>query len=101
MQLHEFLLSTLHISKALVVSVARITQCQAMTFVFTVNPSNLGDWGSSGGSGVVRVLSGTVYSILAFSRKTEETKLPNTPTSSDAKLRPSLSLRPQFGAGCG
>jgi hypothetical protein len=26
---------------------------------------------------------------------------PNKPTSSDAKLRPSLSLRPQFGAGCG
>jgi hypothetical protein len=28
-------------------------------------------------------------------------KLPNTPTSSDAILRPSLSLRPQYGAGCG
>ena len=26
---------------------------------------------------------------------------PNKSTSSDAKLRPSLSLRPQFGAGCG
>jgi hypothetical protein len=39
--------------------------------------------------------------IPAFAREKEEKKLPNTPTNSDAKLRPALSLRPQFGAGCG
>ena len=44
---------------------------------------------------------GTVYLIPAFTRKKEEMQLPNTPTSSDAKRRASLSLRPQFGAGCG
>jgi hypothetical protein len=42
-----------------------------------------------------------VHLIPTFAREKEEKKLPNTPTSSDAKLRPSLSLRPQFGAGCG
>jgi len=44
---------------------------------------------------------GPVYVIPAFTRKKEEKQLPNTPTSSDAKLPPSLSLRPHFGAGCG
>ncbi len=28
-------------------------------------------------------------------------KMPNTPTNSDAKVPLSLSLRPHFGAGCG
>jgi hypothetical protein len=34
-------------------------------------------------------IPGTVYLIPAFARTTEEKKLPNTPTSYDAKLRPS------------
>jgi hypothetical protein len=45
-------------------------------------------------------IPGTGYLIPAFARTTEEKKLPNTPTSYDAKLRPSITLRPKFGADC-